>query len=146
MLGFEGDIFVKKELHKGDDNNGEQFANQRVKTCERDHAIEQSLAECQTCESYRIKGKKALCRLVLDAEVERAVEEETAEDAAVDAEDICPQVGHEVEMTKKGVDTKVKGGAEAADESVEDKVTELKIQRYHGLHISFSMLQQSVTT
>lgn len=49
-------------------------------------------------------------------------------------------------MTKKGVDTEVKGGAKAADESVENKVTEPKIQRYNGLHISFSMLQQSVTT
>lgn len=145
-MGFEGDIFVKKELHEGNDNNGEQFANQRIKTSERDHAIEQPLAECQACESYRIKGKKALCRLVLDAEIEGAIEEETAEDAAVDAEDICPQVGHEVEVTKKGVDAEVKGGTEAADESVEDKVTEPKIQRYNGLHISFSMLQQSVTT
>lgn len=145
-MGFEGDIFVKKELHKGDDNNSEQFANQRVKTCERDHAIEQPLAECQACESYRIKGEEALGGLVFDAEVEGAVEEETAEDAAVDTEDICPQVGHEVEVTQKGVDAEVKGGTEAADESVEDKVTKPKIQRYNGLHISFSMLQQSVTT
>lgn len=145
-MGFEGDIFVKKELHEGDDNNSEQFANQRVKTCERDHAIEQSLAECQTCESDCIKDEEALGWLVLDAEVERAVEEETAEDAAVDAEDICPQVGHEVEVTQKGVDAEVKGGTEAADESVEDKVTKPKIQRYNGLHISFSMLEQSVTT
>lgn len=145
-MGFEGDIFVKKELHEGNDNNGEQFANQRIKTCQRDHAIEQSLAECQACESHYIKGEETLGGLVLDAEIEGAIEEETAEDAAVDAEDICPQVGHEVEVTKKGVDAEVKGGAEAAYESVEDKVTEPKIQRYNGLHISFSMLQQSVTT
>lgn len=145
-MGFEGDIFVKKELHKGDDDDGEQFADQWVKTCKGDHDIKQPLAECQACESYRIKGKKALCRLVLDAEIEGAIEEETAEDAAVDAEDICPQVGHEVEVTKKGVDAEVKGGTEAADESVEDKVTKPKIQIYNGLHISFSMLEQSVTT
>lgn len=117
-MGFEGDIFVKKELHKSNDDDGEQFADQWVKTCERDHAIEQPLAECQAREPYCIEGEEALGGLVLDAEVEGAIEEETAEDAAVDTEDICPQVGHEVEVTQKGVDAEVKGGTEAADESV----------------------------
>jgi len=108
-LGFESDIFVKKELHEGNGNNSEQFANQRIKTCQRNHQIEQPLAECQACEPHCIKGQETPSRLVLDAEVERAVEEETAKDTAVDTEDICPQVGHQVEMTEKGVDAEIKG-------------------------------------
>ena len=114
MLFTESDILVQQELYQRHDDDGNKFAGDFVPTAFRYHQIEHSFANTQTHKSHRVERQETSFDFVLYLEIKGAVEHERCENADVDADDVCPQIGHDIPVAQPRIDAKVQCSTKAA--------------------------------
>ena len=116
----ESDILVQQELYQRHNDDGNEFADDLIPTTFRDHQIEHSFADAQADKPYRVERQETCFDFVLHLEIEGAVEYERCENADVDADDVRPQIGHNIPVAQPGVDAEVQCSTKATYKAVQN--------------------------
>ena len=118
----ESDKLIEQELNQCHNHDGDEFADDLIPTAFRDHQIEHSFADAQADKSHRVERQETCFDFVLHLEIEGAVEYERCENADVDADDVRPQIGHDIPVAQPGVDAEVQCSTKATYKAVQNQI------------------------
>lgn len=114
-------MFYKKELADGDDDHGYELGHHAMKSHDGNKQVEQAFAHSDGHQADAIEGEEAPHGFVLDLEVDHAVEEEAANDAAVIAYDVGNQIMHS-QILQKSVHPQIHTSVDHPNQAVQDEI------------------------
>ena len=114
-------MFYEQELAHHDDGGGDELAQEMVHAAYRNEQIQESGTCRQGHQTGGIEREKALHGLVLHLEIVLSVQDETADDAAVIADD----VGYDIiqsHMIQKGKHPEINARIQNTNQAIQDEV------------------------
>ena len=119
-------MFYKKELADGDDDHGYELGHHAMESHDGNKQVEQALAHSDGHQADAVEGEEASHRFVLDLEVDHAVEEEAANDAAMIAYDVGNQIMHS-QILQKSEHSQIHTSVDHPNQAVQDEIFVFKV-------------------